>query len=50
MIAEFGIAKTLEATHEEVIYTIRARPTLSEATYVAILDSRNYTIHFKKKR
>src|SRR2546422_7653278 len=31
MIAELGIAKTLEATYEEILKTVHAHPTLSEA-------------------
>ncbi|MEW5977645.1 MAG: dihydrolipoyl dehydrogenase [Acidobacteriota bacterium] len=32
MIAELALAKTLEATYEEILNTVHAHPTLSEAT------------------
>jgi dihydrolipoamide dehydrogenase len=35
MIAELGLALTLEATHEEIEASIHAHPTLSEAVYEA---------------
>ena len=35
MIAELGLARTLEATHEELLQTIHAHPTLSEAVMEA---------------
>jgi len=46
MIAEFGIAKTLEATQDDMIHTIHAHPTLSEAMLEAVLDSQGHAIHF----
>ena len=35
MIAELGIAKSLEATYEEILKTVHAHPTLSEAVMEA---------------
>ena len=35
MIAELGIAKNLEATYEEILKTVHAHPTLSEAVMEA---------------
>jgi dihydrolipoamide dehydrogenase len=35
MIAELGIAKNLEATYEEILQTVHAHPTLSEAVMEA---------------
>ena len=45
MIAEFGIAKTLESTHEEIAHTIHAHPTLSEAMMEAAMDAFGGAIH-----
>src|SRR5204863_4272381 len=36
MIAELGLAMTLEATHEDIEATIHAHPTLSEAVHEAV--------------
>lgn len=46
LIAEMGLAKRLEATADEVIATIHAHPTLSEAIHEAALGTQNRTIHF----
>jgi dihydrolipoamide dehydrogenase len=46
MIAEIGIARRLEATGEEVIATIHAHPTLSEAVHEAALGADGRMIHF----
>ena len=45
MIAEFGLAKTLEGTNEEIAHTIHAHPTLSEAMMEATLDAFEGAIH-----
>src|SRR4030095_5921615 len=39
MIAELGIAKGLEATYEEILKTVHAHPTLSEAVMEAAADA-----------
>jgi len=45
LIAEFGIAKTLECNDEEITHTIHAHPTLSEAMMEATLNVFNSAIH-----
>jgi dihydrolipoamide dehydrogenase len=45
MIAELGLAITLEATYEEIEATIHAHPTLSEAVFEAVHVSRGTAIH-----
>jgi len=45
MIAELGLAITLEATHEELEATIHAHPTLSEAVHEASSDAFGHAIH-----
>lgn len=45
MIAELGLAIELEATHDELISTIHAHPTLSEATHEAAAQSQGHAIH-----
>lgn len=45
MIAEFGIAKSLEATYQAIGHTIHAHPTLSEAMMEASLDAYGEAIH-----
>jgi dihydrolipoamide dehydrogenase len=45
MIAELGLAIEMEATHEELISTIHAHPTLSEAIHEAAEQSRGHAIH-----
>jgi dihydrolipoamide dehydrogenase len=45
MIAELGLAITLEATYDEVVATIHAHPTLSEAVHEAAHASHNQAIH-----
>lgn len=45
MIAEFGIAKTLESTYKEIAHTIHAHPTLSEAMMEAALNAYGEAIH-----
>jgi dihydrolipoamide dehydrogenase len=39
LIAELGVAKTLEATHYEIMRTIHAHPTLSEGIVDAVGDA-----------
>ncbi|WP_428387002.1 dihydrolipoyl dehydrogenase [Mucisphaera sp.] len=46
LIAEIGLAMRLEATADEVIGTIHAHPTMSEATHEAALGAQNRMIHF----
>jgi len=46
MIAELGLAITMEATYEEIIATIHAHPTLSEAVHEAAHASQGHAIHF----
>jgi dihydrolipoamide dehydrogenase len=46
MIAELDLAITLEATYEEIIATIHAHPTLSEAVHEAAHASHGHAIHF----
>jgi dihydrolipoamide dehydrogenase len=46
MIAELGLAITMEATYEEIIATIHAHPTLSEAIHEAAHASQGHAIHF----
>lgn len=45
MIAELGLAITLEATHEEIEATIHAHPTLSEAVHEAAAQAFGHAIH-----
>ncbi len=45
MIAELGVAKSLETTHTEIFKTIHAHPTLSEAVMEAAADAVGETIH-----
>ncbi|MBM4169880.1 MAG: dihydrolipoyl dehydrogenase [Ignavibacteria bacterium] len=45
MIAELGIAKTLETTYEELLHTMHAHPTLSEAIMEAAGQAYNEAIH-----
>ncbi|MEO0445323.1 MAG: FAD-dependent oxidoreductase, partial [Verrucomicrobiota bacterium] len=45
MIAELGLAITLEATHEELEATIHAHPTLSEAVHEATGQAFGHAIH-----
>jgi len=46
MIQGFVIAKTLEATEEELIHTIFPHPTLSEMMHESTLDALDRAIHF----
>ncbi len=45
MIAELGIAKSLEATNESIANTIHAHPTLSEIIMEAAEDADGKAIH-----
>jgi dihydrolipoamide dehydrogenase len=45
MIAELGLAKSLEATAEDIHHTIHAHPTLSEAIMEAAADAEKMAIH-----
>lgn len=45
MIAELGLAITLEATYEELENTIHAHPTLSEAVHEATSNAFGHAIH-----
>ena len=45
IIHEFAVGRTLEATLEEVIHTIHAHPTLSEAALEATLAALGQAIH-----
>jgi dihydrolipoamide dehydrogenase len=46
LIAELGLAITLEATFEEIEATIHAHPTLSEAVHEATGAAFGLAIHF----
>ncbi|MGH7385843.1 MAG: dihydrolipoyl dehydrogenase [Candidatus Rokuibacteriota bacterium] len=45
LIHEFAVGRTLEATLEEIIHTIHAHPTLSEAAFEATLAALGHPIH-----
>ena len=45
MIAELGIAKTLESTWHEITATVHAHPTLSEAIMEATLNAMEQGVH-----
>lgn len=45
MIAEMGLAIEMEATHDELISTIHAHPTLSEAVHEAAEQALGHAIH-----
>ena len=45
IIHEFAVGRTLEATLEEMIHTIHAHPTLSEAAFEATLGALGQAIH-----
>jgi dihydrolipoamide dehydrogenase len=46
LIAEIGLARRLEATAEEIIATMHAHPTLSEAVHEATLGTQGRMLHF----
>jgi dihydrolipoamide dehydrogenase len=45
LIHEFAVGRTLEATLEELIHTVHAHPTLSEASLEAALAALGQAIH-----
>lgn len=45
MIAELGMAKTLESTPKEIFHTMHAHPTLTEAVMEAAADAMGEAIH-----
>ena len=45
LIAELGIAKSMEATYESVLNTVHAHPTLSESIMEAAADAYGEAIH-----
>lgn len=45
IIHEFAVGRTLEATLEEIVHTIHAHPTLSEAALEATLGALGHGIH-----
>ena len=45
MIHEFAVGRTLEATLDEIMHTIHAHPTLSEAALEATLAALGHAIH-----
>ena len=45
LIAELGLAKRLEATAEDIISTVHAHPTMSEAIHEAALATEGRMIH-----
>ena len=46
LIAEMGLAVTMEATIDDIHATIHAHPTLAEAIHEATLDADGHAIHF----
>ena len=45
VVAEVGVARTLETTHYEVLKTVHAHPTLSEAIMEAVGNAYGEAIH-----
>ncbi|MBW8887963.1 MAG: dihydrolipoyl dehydrogenase [Fibrobacteres bacterium] len=45
MLAELGLAMKLESTYEEIMHSIHAHPTLSEAVMEAAMDSQGKSVH-----
>ena len=45
LIQGYVIAQTLETTEEELMHTIFAHPTLSEAMHESVLDAYDKVIH-----
>jgi dihydrolipoamide dehydrogenase len=45
LLPEFGLARTVEVTAEEIEYTVHAHPTLSEALHEAVLDATGIALH-----
>ena len=50
LIAEAALAMRLEATHEDIIRTMHAHPTLSEALREAAMDVNGQSIHKFRRR
>ena len=46
LIQGYAIARTMEATEEDLIHTIFPHPTLSEMMHEAVLDAYGRTVHF----
>ena len=46
LIAEVGLAMQMEATADEIIHTMHAHPTMSEAVHESALGTENRMIHF----
>ncbi|MEO1426832.1 MAG: dihydrolipoyl dehydrogenase, partial [Pseudomonadota bacterium] len=45
LIQGFGLAKTMEATEEDLMHTIFPHPTLSEMMHESVLDAYDRVIH-----
>jgi len=45
MIAEFGLARTAELTADEILHTVHAHPTFSEAMFEAVAQALGQTVH-----
>ncbi|MEQ1564617.1 MAG: dihydrolipoyl dehydrogenase [Myxococcota bacterium] len=45
MIAEFGLARANELTADEILHTVHAHPTFSEAMYEAVAQALGQTVH-----
>ena len=45
LIAEAGIARMLETTHEEILNTVHAHPTISECFLEAVADAYDEAVH-----
>lgn len=45
LLAELGLAMKLESTYEEIMHTVHAHPTLSEAVMEAAMDSQGISPH-----
>jgi dihydrolipoamide dehydrogenase len=50
LIPEAALAMKLEATAQDIIATMHAHPTLSEAIWEAALDVTGEAIHFHSRR
>lgn len=45
LIQVFGVAQSVEATEDDLIHTIFAHPTLSEAIHESVLDAQGRALH-----
>ena len=45
LIQGFGLAKTMEATEEDLMHTIFPHPTLSEMMHESVLDAYGKVVH-----